>query len=247
MARCRPRRQSPPACKEIRSHPVHGPRIRPIFSRPRLREGLASSSSPLVASAVRCARRALFGAEFLAALVPVSACSIFPRLRAGGSAVAADRRRRVDVGLRGRAGATGAWPCRPASLGVVGHVGRRWLSSRLPSELAASWKGSSMRARMTPTPEAQDAGDKSCVHVRGPRPCANAIEGYEAAVIGDVIAITVCAFTVGCAVRTRPHARPGGRSPTRYWYRPMVRPIIAHSNRQKRNACKGGIHHGHGS
>jgi hypothetical protein len=29
-----------------------------------------------------------------------------------------------------------------------------WLSSQPPSEPAASWKGSSMRARMTPTPEA---------------------------------------------------------------------------------------------
>ena len=31
--------------------------------------------------------------------------------------------------------------------------------------------------------------------MRGPRPCANSIQGYEAAVIGDVIAITVFAFT----------------------------------------------------
>ena len=31
--------------------------------------------------------------------------------------------------------------------------------------------------------------------MRGPRPCANSIKGYEAAVIGDVIAITVFAFT----------------------------------------------------
>ena len=30
--------------------------------------------------------------------------------------------------------------------------------------------------------------------MRGPRPCANSTQGYEAAVIGDVIAITVFAF-----------------------------------------------------
>ena len=47
----------------------------------------------------------------------------------------------------------------------------------------------------------------------------------------------------GAIYFTDPWSSPAAR----YWYPPMARPIIAHSNRQKRNACKGGIHHGHGS
>ena len=44
--------------------------------------------------------------------------------------------------------------------------------------------------------------------MRGPRPCANSTQGYEAAVIGDVIAITVFAFT-GSAAPPAPDHVPG--------------------------------------
>jgi hypothetical protein len=101
-----------------------------------------------------------------------------------------------------------------------------------------------MRARMTPTPVAPGRWRQVVCSCEGPRPCANVIEGYEAAVIGDVIAITVFAFTPSAPDHM---PGPGADRRPRYWYRPMARPIIAHPNRQKRNARKGGIHHGHGS
>lgn len=63
--------------------------IRPIFSRPRLRELLASSSSPLVASAARCTRRALCGADSSLRSSRSSACSILSRLEPADPPVAA--------------------------------------------------------------------------------------------------------------------------------------------------------------
>ena len=53
--------------------------IRPIFSTPCLREVMASSSPPLVASAARCVRRALYGVESSLRSSPSSACSILSR------------------------------------------------------------------------------------------------------------------------------------------------------------------------
>jgi hypothetical protein len=63
--------------------------IRSIFSRPRLRELLASSSSPLVASAARCTRRALCGADSSLRSSRSSACSILSRLEPADPPVAA--------------------------------------------------------------------------------------------------------------------------------------------------------------
>ena len=94
--------------------------IRPIFSRPRLRELLASSSSPLVASAARCPRRALCEAAPSLRASRSSACSILSRLEPADPAVAAAVAGvltlgfvavRVETGARALPGA--------ASLGVV--------------------------------------------------------------------------------------------------------------------------------
>jgi hypothetical protein len=94
--------------------------IRPIFSRPRLRELLASSSSPLAASAARCPRRALCGADSSLRPSRSSACSILSRLDPADPAVAAAVAGvstlgfvtvRVETGARAFPGA--------ASLGVV--------------------------------------------------------------------------------------------------------------------------------
>ena len=97
------------------------PRIRSIFSRPRFREGLASSSSPLLSSGVRCARRALFGVESSPRSSRFSACSVFPRLRAADRSVVLTARGVSTVGFVTALGATGALAF-PASLGVVGMV-----------------------------------------------------------------------------------------------------------------------------
>ena len=108
-----------------------------------------------------------------------------------------------------------------------------------------------MLARMTPTSEAPGRRRQVVCSREGPRPCANSTQGYEAAVIGNVIAITVFAFTDRLRRPHRITCPAGGQligtSNPPHWYRLMARPIIAHSNRQKRNARKGGIHHGHGS
>jgi hypothetical protein len=63
--------------------------IRPIFSIPCLRELLASSSAPLVASAARCARRVLYAVESSLRSSP-SGCSILSRLGPADRPVAAD-------------------------------------------------------------------------------------------------------------------------------------------------------------
>ena len=90
---------------------------------------------------------------------------------------------RVETGARALPGAArwGSSPC--------------WLSSQPPFELAASWKGSSMLARMTPTPEAPGRRRQVVCSCEGPPSVCQCTQGYEAAVIGDVIAITVFAFT----------------------------------------------------
>ena len=94
--------------------------IRPIFSRPRLREVMASSSPPLVASAARCVRRALYGVESSLRSSPSSVCSILSRLEPADRPVAADVAGVSTLGfvtVRGETGAC-AWPG-AASLGVV--------------------------------------------------------------------------------------------------------------------------------
>ena len=136
--------------------------IRPIFSRPRLRELLASSSAPLVASAARCARRALYAVDSSLRSSPSSACSILSRRSCRVWSRRTGRSRRTSQACR-----RWAWrPCGAKPAPAPCQARRRWglspclllspcwLSSQPPSEPAASWKGSSMRARMTPTPEA---------------------------------------------------------------------------------------------
>jgi len=94
--------------------------IRPIFSRLRLRELLASSSAPLVASAARCTRRALGAADSSPRSSPLSVCSILSRLEPADRPVAADVAGVSTLGfvtVRGETGAC-AWPG-AASLGVV--------------------------------------------------------------------------------------------------------------------------------
>ena len=96
--------------------------------------------------------------QFFAALVPVVGLLDLVAFGAGGPAGRGRRRRRVDAGLGDRAGRNRrAAPCqarRRWGLSPCWSLSPCWLSSQPPSEPAASWKGSSMRARMTPTPEA---------------------------------------------------------------------------------------------
>ena len=74
----------------LRAHRQRAKKLgRSIFSRPRLRELLASSSSPLVASAARCTRRALCGADSSLRSSRSSACSILSRLEPADPPVAA--------------------------------------------------------------------------------------------------------------------------------------------------------------
>ena len=96
--------------------------IRPMFSRPRLRELLASSSAPLVASVARCARRVLDAADSSLRSSPSLVASILSRLEP-----LADRPVAADVaglsktpGLVTARGKTGACALPgAASLGVV--------------------------------------------------------------------------------------------------------------------------------
>ena len=154
--------QSSPACKEIRSHPVHG-----LQHSPDLLEASLARAHGVIVAAFGRVRRALHPSRlvrgrFLAALVPVVGlldlvlfdCRVWSR-RTG-------RSRRTSQACR-----RWAWrPCGAKPAPAPCQARRRWgvspclllspcwLSSQPPSEPAASWKGSSMRARMTPTPEA---------------------------------------------------------------------------------------------
>ena len=146
--------------------------IRPIFSRPRLRELLV-----VIVGAFGRVRRALHPSRlvrgrFLAALVPVVGLLDLVAFGAGGPAGRGGRRRRVDAGLGDRAGrnrrlrlarSRRRWGLSPCSL-----LSPCWLSSQPPSEPAASWKGSSMRARMTPTPEAPGCWRQVVCSCEGP-------------------------------------------------------------------------------
>jgi hypothetical protein len=82
--------------------------IRPMFSRPCLREPLPSSSAPLVASAARCTRRALYGADSSLRSSPSSACPILSRLEPADRPVAADVAGVSTLGLMTVRGETGA-------------------------------------------------------------------------------------------------------------------------------------------
>ena len=96
--------------------------IRPIFSRPRLRELLASSSPPLVASA-RCTRRALYAADSSLRSSPSSACSILSRLEPADRPVAVDVAGVSTLGLATVRGETGACALPgAASLGGAGLI-----------------------------------------------------------------------------------------------------------------------------
>ena len=154
---------SSPACKEVRSHPVHG-----LQHSPDLLETSLARAPGVIVAAFGRVRRALrpsrlVRGRFLAALVPVVglldlslslSCRVWSR-RTG-------RSRRTSQACR-----RWAWrPCGAKPAPAPCQARRRWgvspclllspcwLSSQPPSEPAASWKGSSMRARMTPTPEA---------------------------------------------------------------------------------------------
>ncbi len=94
--------------------------IRPIFSRPRLRELLASSSVPLVGSAARCTRRALYAADSSLRSSPSSVRSVLSRLEPADWPVAADVAGVSTLGLVTVRGETGACALPgAASLGVV--------------------------------------------------------------------------------------------------------------------------------
>jgi hypothetical protein len=94
--------------------------IRPIFSIPCLRELLASSSAPLVASAARCARRVLYAVESSLRLSPSSACSILSRLGPADRPVAVDVAGVSTWGFVTVRGKTGAFALPGAALlGVV--------------------------------------------------------------------------------------------------------------------------------
>jgi hypothetical protein len=93
--------------------------IRPMFSRPRLRELMALSSAPLVASAARCTRRALYAADSSLPSSP-SVCSILSRLEPADRPVAAGVAGVSTLGLVTVRGETGACALpAAASLGVV--------------------------------------------------------------------------------------------------------------------------------
>ena len=155
--------QSSPACKEIRSHPVHGLQHSPDL----LEASLARAPGVIVGAFGRVCRALhpsrLVRGRFLAALVPVVglldlvAFLILSRLEPADRPVAADVAGVSTLGLATVRGETGACALPgAAALGVSPCLllSPCWLSSQPPSEPAASWKGSSMRARMTPTPEA---------------------------------------------------------------------------------------------
>ena len=94
--------------------------IRPIFSRLRLRELLASSSAPLVASAARCTRRALGAADSSPRSSPLSVCSILSRLEPADRPVAAEVAGVSTLGLATVRGEIGARALPGAgSLGAV--------------------------------------------------------------------------------------------------------------------------------
>ena len=82
--------------------------IRPIFSRPRLRELLASSSTPLVASAARCTRRVLYAVDSSLRSSPSSVCSILSRLEPADRPVAAEVAGVSTLGLATVRGEIGA-------------------------------------------------------------------------------------------------------------------------------------------
>ena len=82
--------------------------IRPIFSRPRLREVLASSSAPLVASGARCDRRALCAVESSLRSSPSLVASILSRLEPADRPVAADVAGVSTLGFVTVRGKTGA-------------------------------------------------------------------------------------------------------------------------------------------
>ena len=115
---------------------------RRLWSRPPR----AAPVAPCTGSIPRCARPRRR---------PARSCRVSG---AGGPAGRGGRRRRVDAGLGDRAGRKPApAPCQARRRWGVSPcllLSPCWLSSQPPSEPAASWKGSSMRARMTPTPEA---------------------------------------------------------------------------------------------
>ena len=122
----------------------------------------ACAASGVIVGAFGRVRRALhpsrlYAVEFLAALVPVVGLLDLVAFGAGGPAGRGGRRRRVDAGLATVRGGSAPEPCqarRRWGLSPCSVLSPCWLSSQPPSEPAASWKGSSMRARMTPTPEA---------------------------------------------------------------------------------------------
>ena len=159
MARCRATRCA--IIASVQRNSVSSCAWPPAFARSS--RGLACESSwrhrrrlwsrlPRAAPVAPCT-----GRRFLAALVPVVGLLDLVAFGAGGPAGRGGRRRRVDAGLGDRAGRNRR--LRLARRGVAGGCRRAvlspcWLSSQPPSEPAASWKGSSMRARMTPTPEA---------------------------------------------------------------------------------------------
>ena len=94
--------------------------IRPIFSRPRLRELLASSSAPLVASAARCTRRVLYAVDSSLRSSPSSVCSILSRLEPADRPVAAEVAGVSTLGFVTVRGETGARALPgAAALGVV--------------------------------------------------------------------------------------------------------------------------------
>jgi hypothetical protein len=94
--------------------------IRPILSRPRLRELMASSSVPFVASVARCPRRAFCVANSSLRAFPTSACSILSRLEPADWPVPADVAGVSTLGLVTVRGETGACALPgAASLGIV--------------------------------------------------------------------------------------------------------------------------------
>ena len=145
--------------------------IRPILSRPRLRELMASSSVPFVASVARCPRRAFGVVNSSLRSFPTSACSILSRLEPADWPVPAAAAGLSTLGLVTVRGETGA--CALAGAASLGTVAVLVIVAVLvvaqpPSELAASWKGSSMRERMTPTPEAPGCRRQVVCSCEGP-------------------------------------------------------------------------------